>query len=90
MEIDGAAFTIANLRKDTLQKTTTAIVTKATSNGQRACCMVIEDLNISGMLKNRRLSRAIADVGLYEFRRQLTYKLEAARRLPQGSYKCAR
>jgi len=40
--------------------------------------MVIEDLYISGMLKNRRLSRAIADVGLYEFRRQLTYKLEAA------------
>lgn len=69
---------IANLRKDTLQKTTTAIVTKATSNGQRAFCMVIEDLHISGMLKNRRLSRAIADVGLYEFRRQLTYKLEAA------------
>jgi putative transposase len=69
---------IANLRKDTLQKTTTAIVTKATSNGQRACCVVIEDLHIAGMLKNRRLSRAIADVGLSEFRRQLTYKLEAA------------
>ncbi len=69
---------IANLRKDTVQKTTTAIVTKATSNGQRASCIVIEDLHISGMLKNRRLSRAIADVGLYEFRRQLTYKLEAA------------
>src|SRR5258708_31425845 len=69
---------IANLRKDSLQKTTTAIVTKATSNGQRASCVVIEDLNISGMLKNRRLSRAIADVGLYEFRRQLIYKLEAA------------
>jgi putative transposase len=69
---------IANLRKDTLQKTTTAMVTKATSNGQRASCIVIEDLNISGMLKNRRLSKAIAGVGLYEFRRQLTYKLEAA------------
>jgi putative transposase len=68
---------IANLRKDTLQKTTTAMVTKATSNGQRASCIVIEDLNISGMLKNRRLSKAIAGVGLYEFRRQLTYKLEA-------------
>jgi putative transposase len=69
---------IANLRKDTLQKTTTAMVTKATSNGSRASCMVIEDLHIAGMLKNRRLSRAIADVGLSEFRRQLTYKLEAA------------
>jgi putative transposase len=36
--------------------------------------IVLEDLNVSGMLKNRRLSRAIADVGLYEFRRQLEYK----------------
>ncbi len=69
---------IANLRKDTLQKTTTAIVTKATSPMGRVSCVVIEDLNISGMLKNRRLSRAIADAGLYEFRRQLIYKLEAA------------
>ncbi|MGH9439727.1 MAG: RNA-guided endonuclease InsQ/TnpB family protein, partial [Terriglobia bacterium] len=69
---------IANLRKDTLQKTTTAIVTKATSPTGRVSCVVIEDLNVSGLLKNRRLSRAIADVGLYEFRRQLTYKLEAA------------
>jgi putative transposase len=36
--------------------------------------IVIEDLGVSGMLKNRRLSRAIADVGMYEFRRQLQYK----------------
>lgn len=69
---------IANLRKDTLQQTTTAFVTKATSPTRRVSCIVMEDLNIAGMLKNRRLSRAIADVGLYEFRRQLTYKLEAA------------
>jgi putative transposase len=35
---------------------------------------VIEDLFVSGMLRNRRLGRAISDVGFYEFRRQLEYK----------------
>lgn len=65
---------IAHIRKDALHQATTAIVTKATS--QRARCLVIEDLHVSGMLKNRTLSRTIADVGLYEFRRQLTYKAE--------------
>jgi IS605 OrfB family transposase len=36
--------------------------------------VVIADLNVRGMLANARLSRAIADVGFYEFRRQLQYK----------------
>ena len=36
--------------------------------------IVIEDLNISGMMKNRHLSKAIAQQKLYEFRRQLEYK----------------
>ena len=40
--------------------------------------IVIEDLNIAGMLVNRHLSRAIADVGLFEFRRQLIYKAAMA------------
>ena len=36
--------------------------------------IVIEDLNINGMMKNRHLSKAIAQQKLYEFRRQLEYK----------------
>jgi len=60
-------FKIANIRKDAIHKITTYL-TKTKSK------IVIEDLNVSGMMKNRRLSRAIADLGLCELRRQLEYK----------------
>jgi len=36
--------------------------------------VVIEDLKVSGMLKNHHLAQAISDVGFAEFRRQLIYK----------------
>jgi putative transposase len=65
---------IANIRKDTLHKTTAQIVVKTKPASERPSLIVLEDLNISGMLKNRRLARAIADVGMYEFRRQVEYK----------------
>jgi putative transposase len=34
----------------------------------------IEDLNVRGMMANSTLSRAVADVGMFEFRRQIEYK----------------
>jgi len=37
---------------------------------------MIEDLNVSGMVRNRRLARAISDCGWGEFRRQLAYKCQ--------------
>lgn len=58
---------IANIRKDVLHKATT-LLTKTKS------AIVMENLNVSGMMKNRHLAQAIADVGMYEFRRLLTYK----------------
>lgn len=38
--------------------------------------IIIEDLNVSGMMKNRHLSKAIQEQCFYEFRRQIQYKCE--------------
>jgi putative transposase len=37
---------------------------------------VIETLNVKGMLKNRKLARALSDASLSEFHRQIRYKAE--------------
>jgi IS605 OrfB family transposase len=69
---------IAHVRQDALHKATAGLVAKNKPSNQRPAVIVIEDLNVSGMVKNRHLSRAIADVGLYEFRRQIEYKAKDA------------
>jgi len=62
-----AHLQVANIRKDALHRVTT-LLTKTKS------AIVLENLNVSGMMKNHHLAQAIADVGMYEFRRQLQYK----------------
>ena len=58
---------VSDIRKDNLHKITTSL---AKNHSQ----VVIEDLKVSGMLKNHRLASAIADCGFFEFKRQLLYK----------------
>ncbi len=58
---------IGNLRQNALHQLTTDLTRRFHTIG-------IEDLNVKGMVKNRHLSRAVSDMGFFEFRRQLGYK----------------
>jgi putative transposase len=60
---------IKNQRRNTLHQVTTRLA-------KTKSVLVIEDLNVSGMLKNHRLAQAIGDVGFHEFKRQLLYKAD--------------
>lgn len=60
---------ISNVRMDSTHKLTNYLV----KNHDQ---IVIEDLNVSGMMKNHNLAAAIADGGFFEFKRQLIYKSE--------------
>jgi len=58
---------IANQRANTLHQITSRLA-------KTKSVVVIENLNVAGMLRNHHLAQAIGDVGFYEFRRRLTYK----------------
>ena len=60
---------IRDLRTDFLHKLSTEIIRENQT-------IVLEDLNVSGMIKNRKLSRAISDLGWREFRTFLEAKSE--------------
>jgi len=69
-EITRLRTRIQNIRTDYIHKMTTEIVRTKPSH------IVIEDLNVRGMMKNKHLAGHIGKCNFYEIRRQLTYKAE--------------
>ena len=61
---------LTNICQNHLHQTTSEIIKRKPS------FICIEDLNVSGMMKNRHLSKTIQQQGFYEFRRQIKYKSE--------------
>lgn len=62
-------YRISNIRSDFIHKATTELA-------KTKQVIVIENLNVSGMMKNRHIARAVGDIGFYEIRRQLEYKMK--------------
>jgi putative transposase len=60
---------VRNQRVDTLHKATTSLA-------RTKSVIVLEDLHVAGLVRNRHLARTIADQGWAEFQRQLAYKCQ--------------
>ena len=61
---------LENIRTDYINKTISEIAKTKPSH------ITVEDLNVSGMMKNRHLSKAVASQKFYEFRTKLKKKCE--------------
>ena len=61
---------LTNIRKNYAHQTTSEIISR------KPRFIVMEDLNVSGMMRNRHLSKAIQNQSFYEFKRQIAYKCE--------------
>lgn len=62
-------FRVTSIRNEESHKMTTQIAREYSFIG-------VENLNVKGMVKNRRLAKAVSDAAMYEKRRQLEYKAE--------------
>jgi len=71
-KLQKAHYRVSNIRESALHEVSSYLVRKAPH------MVVIEDLNIKGMVKNRHLARAVSDAAFYKLRRQIEYKSEWA------------
>lgn len=60
---------VANQRRDTIHKATTQAV-------RESQVIAVEDLNVKGMVKNKRLAKSVSDASMSEMLRQLQYKCD--------------
>lgn len=58
---------VAHLRRSLLHEVTVALARGCTT-------VVVEDLNVAGMVRNHRLAKSVSDASFGELRRQLAYK----------------
>lgn len=63
---------LKNIRQNYRHQITSEII------GRKSSLIVLEDLNVKGMMSNRHLSKAVQEQGFYEFRRQIEYKAQWA------------
>ena len=63
---------LKNIRQNYRHQITTAIINR------KPRLIVIEDLNVMGMMRNKHLSKAVQEQGFYELRRQIEYKAQWA------------
>ena len=61
---------ISNIRNNYQHQVTSEIIKREPS------FIALEDLNVKGMMKNKHLSKAIQEQGLYEFKHKISYKAE--------------
>jgi putative transposase len=64
---------VATLRRRVTYQRTNMVHQFTSRPAKTKAVVVIEDLNVVGMLKNHHLAQAIGDVGFAEFRRQFTF-----------------
>lgn len=65
-----------SIRRDALHKATATLMARGKLDDASPSVIVIEDLNVSGMVSHHNLAQAIRDVGCGEFGKQLEYRCE--------------